>query len=317
MSSRPKVYRDVPKVEVYQPNLEEFFRFMHERHMIYVRRFVKKLPPPWTDNPILRDYKFTNVYRELDRGTIWYKEHVVPKAKTLKGILWFTVMYRLLNRVETFEKVGLVSYRRWPSSREKWFVSLKNLHKRTSIFTNAHLTLPSKTLGQSKIERYISVLDELHVELGRISSEVRRAKSLEEVFNILKQIPCVGNFISYEVCCDLMLAGAISFTENDWVNPGPGCKTGLRLIFPLTKTTEGFQDRIKQLQRDQNSYFSALGLRFPFLYQGKKMTLRSIEHSLCEYSKFKKMITGIGKIRMRFNPMTGIDNGQLVFRFPR
>jgi hypothetical protein len=314
--SRVKVYKSIPKVEMYQPNLEEFYKFMYERHMIYVRRFVKKQPPPWTDNPILRDYKFTNVYRELDRGTIWYKDHVVPKAKSLKDLLWLTTMYRLLNRVETFERVGLVSSHSWLGSHHDWQKSLETLHKTSIVFTNAHLTLPTKG-SETKIEKYIWVLSDLHKNLDRMAKEVIQAKDLEDLFLTLQQIECVGNFISYEICCDLMLAKAVPFTENDWVNPGPGCKTGIRLIFPLTKTTEQFQERIKQLQRDQNAYFSALGIHFPFLYPEKKMTLRSIEHSLCEYQKYVKMRTGIGKQRMYFKPTTGIDNGQIVFRFPR
>jgi len=207
----------------------------------------------------------------------------------------------------------------WLGFRRTWQASLENLHRNTTVFTNAHLTLPSPRghKGETKIQRYIHTLNSAHKLLDKVTKEVRWAKDLEQVFWALRQIPCVGPFIAYEVCCDLILAKAIPFTENDWVNPGPGCKVGIKLIFPLTQTTKQFQDRIKQLQRDQKAYFSALGIRFPYLYPDTKMTLRSIEHSLCEFSKMMKMKKGIGKQRMYFKPVTGIDNGQLVMRFPR
>jgi hypothetical protein len=312
---RRKVWESVPDVEVYRPNLEDFYKFMHERHTIWHRRFILREPPPWTENRILRDYKFTNIYRELDRGTLWYKSHVVPIAVGDPDLFWLTTMYRLLNKVETFEKVGLVHLADWQSEKKTWIRALKDLHKTESIFTSAHLTLPTHTVGKSKIDTYMEVLDELHrMMIGGnfYFVKVYHSPNLEELFNNLMEIPCVGRFISYEICCDLMLIGRVPFSENDWVNPGPGCRHGLKLIFPRCKTVEDFQDRIRQLAKEQGKHFKALKLKFPYLYEGKPLTLRSIEHSLCEYQKYKKMVTGIGKQRMHFRPQDRVNpQGQL------
>ncbi len=54
--------------------VDEVFAFVHERHQIYLRRQAGQ-PKPWTANPILQQYRFTNVYRELDRVTIWIREN--------------------------------------------------------------------------------------------------------------------------------------------------------------------------------------------------------------------------------------------------
>lgn len=321
---RTKIWADIPDVPVYQPNLDAFYKFMYERHMIYVKRFVRKEPPPWTDNPILRDYKFTNVYRELDYGTIWYLNSVAPLSHTEDShfkteLLWLTVMYRLVNRVETFEKVGLVSSTDWRKQRTRWKHKLEKLHEEGPVFTNAHLTLPTHEVGLSKIEKYIKVLNEFNVNLKRISKNVfHDANSLEDVFNYLMQIDCVGRFIAYEIACDLVLTHVVPFSENSWVNPGPGCKHGLRLIFPRLRTITQFQNKIKELQNRQVEHFSRLGLSFPYLYPHTPLTLRSVEHSLCEFQKMMKMIKGIGKQRMYFKPRDWTDSkGQLPFRFPR
>ena len=50
--------------------VKRLFAFANERHMIYRRREAGE-SPPWTADPILCNYRFTNVYRELDRVTIW------------------------------------------------------------------------------------------------------------------------------------------------------------------------------------------------------------------------------------------------------
>ena len=47
--------------------------FAIERHKIYLRRSAGQ-PFPWTDDPILQKYKFNNIYRELDKTTIWIKD---------------------------------------------------------------------------------------------------------------------------------------------------------------------------------------------------------------------------------------------------
>ncbi len=49
--------------ELNQENLDLFFNFMNERHNIWHRRFVKKLPrEEWTNDSILKVTKYTNIY---------------------------------------------------------------------------------------------------------------------------------------------------------------------------------------------------------------------------------------------------------------
>lgn len=306
-------------MKVNRRHLDEFFRFVYERHMVWHRRFVLKQPPPWTTNRILRDYKFTNMYRELDRGTIWYKSRIPSIAQNdFHNLVWLTIMYRLLNRVETFEKVGFVNCHNWTKEKAEWEKKLKELHKHESVFTNAHLTLPTHKEGKSKISTYMEVLDELNTMLLGLVNEIKYAKSLEHLFDILMQVPCVGRFISYEICCDFILLKVVPFTENDWVNPGPGCKRGINLIFPNVSKVQEYQECIKTLKAEQEQHFKRLKLKFPYLYPDTPMTLRSIEHSLCEYQKYDHMKTGTGKLRMKFKPRDWSNaQGQLPLRFPR
>jgi hypothetical protein len=325
MSRKDKLWKNLPQVPVIREHRNEFFQFMFERHMIWYRRFKLKKPPPWTTDKILRDYKFTNVYRELDRGTIWYMEHVVPAANSQLDLLWLTIMYRLLNRVETFEQTGWVNYSEWGKCRQAWFRELKILHEKESVFTSAHLTLPVGIghQGMSKLDKYRQVLEYTHQNLKHIYGKLRKATQLKVVWDLLREIPCVGPFIAYEVCCDLILTETIPFTENDWANPGPGCKKGLRIIFPMLRSDKEFLDKMKHLQKTQQVYFMRLGLDFPYLYKNTPLTLRSIEHSLCEFQKYWQAKRGVGKHRMLFRPRDWptyrADHRaiQMPLRFPR
>lgn len=309
-------------------NLDLFFRFMYERHLIWYKRFILKEPPPWTNNKILRDNKFTNVYRELDRGTIWYISHVYPQAfgswkenltKAEMNLIWQTVVYRLVNRIETFERWSIVDFNCWRASRKNWLSHLRKLmDEGVSIFTSAHRTCPTHKPGETRLDVLAEAMDYTNDNLQKIWERVKRAFNLEIVFDIFCEIPNVGPFISYEICCDLMLVRLIPAEwEDSWVNPGPGCKAGLRLIFPDLKGTKPYQDKIFWLRDTQRRHFRRLKLDFPYYHKDRDLTLRSIEHSLCEFSKYHRCLKG-GRTRVNFKPRDlTTSQGQMAIHFPR
>jgi hypothetical protein len=336
---RYRPWRMLPKVPVIQKHLDEFYQFCYERHSIWVRRFIKKEPPPWTKDLILRDLKFTNVYRELDRGTMWYNEHIAEpylKARSLDSgnqsanrffleeaemeLIWETILYRLLNRIETFEAVGIPTINAY--GPKVFGDKLRAFEKAgNSVFTSAHLTLPTRVIGGSKIDKYIEVLDYVHEMIVELHQMIKRCTSMKELHEKLRIIPCVGPFISYEVCTDFAMVGLTPFDEDSWANPGPGCKKGIRIIFP-DPSYISLEDAIKKLRVEQDIHFKRLGLNFPYLTvygKVKPLTLRAIEHSLCEFSKYWSVQHKAGKARMIFRPKTNslseTPAGQMSFGF--
>jgi len=61
-------------------HLDDYWYFVCERQNIYWRRVVEKQPAPWTDDPILREYKFTNIERTLDRNTLLMIDEILDKG---------------------------------------------------------------------------------------------------------------------------------------------------------------------------------------------------------------------------------------------
>ena len=85
---------------------DEFFRYAIERHRIYMRRQAC-VPKPWTDDPVLQTSRFTNVYRELDRTTVWFRENVRDRLRMEVEVLLATVVFRWFNRTTTGEALFL------------------------------------------------------------------------------------------------------------------------------------------------------------------------------------------------------------------
>ena len=342
MSSRDYRVEFYPsnKIDLEQENLDDFFKFMYERHEIWRRRFIHKLPQEkWTDDLILKSYKYTNVYRELDRGTVWYldkicnsycKEHeriILAKFNIknhnfdlFKKLVWETIIYRLCNRIETFEEVGFPDLNNYDDTilHNPFWMKLETIANRgEAVLTSAHLSCPTPA-GRTKVEGYMAAVNDLHQNLDALCRDVINSKTSKEVFDNLCSIYCVGNFIGYEVLCDLIYSSSIGdrtadipFTLDDWANVGPGATEGIRLIYPSTTGKKNIYARMVQLRDEQEIHLNRLGIKFNFYERFTKghLSLRTIEHSLCEDSKIWLQRRNLGKQRMILQP-----NDKLRFR---
>jgi len=287
-----------PNIAYHKKNFEDFWVFVYERQMIWYKRFILKQPWPWTMDKILRKYKFTNVYRELDVGTLWLLKKIVkPNKGNPKNLFFQIILYRLLNRVQTFEDAFLPTYENWKykACRTQFRKALYTIRKaERPVFTSAHLTLVT-------IEQYISNLTHMHKELKRIIDECDQAPILQRVHKIIKSnVRKCGDFIAAEIITDLMYAKVIPFNEDDWVHAGPGCKVGIELIFPKAAANKEWMEMIQLLRSRQRRVFQELKLKFQY-YDGKDLSLKNIEHSLCEFGKYWKLKNKCGKARQLYH----------------
>mmetsp|Transcript_9732 Transcript_9732/g.33633 ORF Transcript_9732/g.33633 Transcript_9732/m.33633 type:complete len:265 (+) Transcript_9732:68-862(+) len=186
-----------------------FYRFVHARQEMWRRR--QSGDSPWTTDALLAYYKFCNIYRELDRGTVYFRgsverrKRVLPAAGAhlLRDVLWGSLVYRLLNRMESFqswkEGGGLPNEHEWPCFLE--YLAAQRAEGRV-IFSNAH-----QTMG---FDRYASTMAKVRKTLQKLTDAVWAARSsAERVFKILLRYENVGPFFAWQVTCDLLeTAGA-------------------------------------------------------------------------------------------------------------
>src|SRR6185436_19629098 len=76
--------------------LDQLGYYTSERQRIW---FVREhgAVPPWTTDLVFATNRFTNVYRELDPGTI-YAHECIAKCDDRRHAVWWAVVYRMLNR---------------------------------------------------------------------------------------------------------------------------------------------------------------------------------------------------------------------------
>jgi len=295
----------------------EFWKFVCKRHQIYENRFVKKLPAPWTDDEILRKFKFTNVMRRLDRGTVYLVNNILNQNWKSQEIFAAIVAYRLLNRIVTWDYISrrIVDGKPDTECILEFFRALKS--KGFRIFTSAYIVHPGnmrlKKLhpGNQKFERVIQVWEDLLSDGEYQYCKIQDIASLStpaEQFRMLQKIPMVGKFTAYEIWCDLTYYSEkhngrlIPFTENDFVNVGPGCHAGAKWIYgPDIKISE-VEEKLTYLRDKQVEHINEIGLYFP-MCEGS-LVLRDIEHSMCEANKYFRTKFGKGQPKCYFTPMS-------------
>jgi len=85
--------------------VEALFAWITERHAIYEAKNAG-YPKPWTEDPILRAYRFCNVYRELDKVTQWIAEHWRDNHYDSPEVWFAMTVARLVNWPDTLEELG-------------------------------------------------------------------------------------------------------------------------------------------------------------------------------------------------------------------
>jgi hypothetical protein len=134
LTARPDVY-------------DTYWRFAAERQAIFLRR-LRGCAKPWTEDPILRDFKFCNVYRASDRVSQYLLRNVIysEEAADLSADDSFLriVLFRLFSKEATWEvlesTIGLIT--RSTFQPERLATTLDITRLRGPIYTSAFILAP-------------------------------------------------------------------------------------------------------------------------------------------------------------------------------
>lgn len=314
------------EVQVSEYHLNEFFSIMIERQRISEKR-MKGLPFPWTNNPILRDYKYTNVYRELDRNSQYEIDNIIlNESLTNEDTLFQILMYRMFNQPKFFEYCseetkgkwykGLPTYSQYKSGE---LIELINKYRKQggNPFTNAYLTNSRVCPGMTRDWCFGNkVIPDFHKKIPDLLKLISRGGEPENLVKEFVKLPSVSYFVAHEFFISLCYLAKyreetfFPWDEMDYTNVGPGASLGIRIIFPNLDSTKKQLQAIHWLHKMSKDKFKELGgfryltfdkkqLKYVFEDKGD-ITLHNIEFYLCEYSKYFKMIHKVGKQRMKY-----------------
>lgn len=304
---------------------QKFFAFARERHMITLKR-AHGLPAPWTQDPVLRNYRFTNVFRELDTTTIWFREKI---RNPLRNDLWVvpaTVIFRWFNRVETTgEIIAPYLLNPWLGRPKGDYESLLTDMERAireaypdgPWVTGSYMVFSGKNNGDklNGLMLFIRSFMRWWEESGR--AEFEKVPTMQRAHELLMGMDGLSGFTSYEVVTDLRWTCAVSPGQaTTWAHAGPGAVRGMsRLLYGedtyLDQASLADQQLINVEMRDllkkskDEAYWPQCDVEWP------SWELREVEHTLCEFDKYERLRRGQGQTKRRFyedraGPLIGV-----------
>ena len=273
-----------------------------QRHRIYLKKSAGE-PPPWTDDEILRRYRFCNVFRELDRVTVWLREHWRdPYADS--DHLWIAMcLARQVNWPETLEEIGFPK-RGYNAGRVQRVLEARKAREE-KVYTGAYMiSAPAGVFaGMGKPEYTARIVVGALWDARRGFSALfarGRQPTMQEAHAWLGEFRGWGDFMAYEVVTDLRHTRYLRDAPdiNTWAVAGPGAIRGLNRLHGrpykagLSQAQACAEMReLLALSRENLPDFVPL------------LELREIEHSLCETDKWLRVQAGQGRLRSKYQAM--------------
>lgn len=267
---------------------DTYWRFASARQEIFLRRLADA-DPPWTADPILASYRFTNPYRASDRVTQYLIRHVLYEGFQAPDEVFFRAfLFRMFNRIETWEQlssqIGNLTWEDFDPGLYR--LSLDSISSSGKKLYSSAYVIPSPRLGSPR--KHVNQLRLLQaMMMDDVASKIRSADSLSEVFAILRSYPSMGNFLSFQLTIDLNYSEMLDFSENDFVVAGPGAVGGIDKCFSDLGGASP-EEVIETVAEVADEEFERLGLTFRTLW-GRRLQLIDFQNLFCEVDKYARV----------------------------
>ena len=219
--SRPSVLKKLKPTIVY----DTYWRFAAERQAIFFRRAVGAAYP-WTDDPILREYRFTNVYRASDRVSQYLIRNVIYAGDQSPNEVFFrTLLFTFFNKIETWETLsshlGLPRCADFDVERYDHVLS-HELQSGHTIYSAAYImpSAPKPCEHRRKHRFHLALLSDMLKD--DLPGRIAESQNLRDVYTPMLAYPSIGPFLAYQFTIDLNYSDILRATEMDFVVPGPG-----------------------------------------------------------------------------------------------
>ena len=284
---------------------DSYWEFAAERLAMYYRR-LSSPRGPWTYNPVLRAYRFTNVFRASDRVSqylIGEVQYGPGRSQEPEEVYFRTLLFKIFNRIDTWEhlerELGPLSWDRTRLSDIDRILSSMLLSGRR-IYSAAYI-MPSPPLGGSrKHSNHLMMLELMMRE--NMPARAASAQSLRGVYEQLLKYPGLGQFLAFQYAIDLNYSTLTNFDESEFVVAGPGAIDGISKCFVDGRSQSA--TRLINLMVDrQHDEFAARGLEFNGLF-GRQLQPIDCQNIFCEISKYARaahpeMLGAAGRTRIK------------------
>lgn len=280
--------------------LELFFYTADERHIIYKRKEIEKLPrDQWTNDPIFKEFRFCNVYRKLDKVTQRIIKKVIEpyeKIKKIDELYKGIFISRFFSKIETIEflvnNFDICNSKEYPEI----VTALKELSKTQTLMTGSFMLSPLK-LNKKVYPKLLTPF--YHIQLLSSKDEhfgdnwYKAMPTIQDIKEYLEELPCNGGFMSYEYATDLTYS-KLYYPEKpeDYYTYCPihqGSLIGMNRLLgnePTKNKIPDVENLTLELLELWNNHVKKTNILE--LDENNSLSMREVEHWLCEFDKYSR-----------------------------
>jgi len=311
-----------------------YFYFIYERMNVFWRKYYNETltitdglleEHVYTKDETFQDYKFTNVYRSLDRVSQYMLKEVIKKTQsdekyTKEDLIWRIIVFKHFNLPSTWESVLKEQDVVFNRDNFKSMLDVLDKHE-DKLYNNAFMlyrgfsTIPktkemikkyniTETIEKKSYRLYLTVLFEMLNEY--LMKDILNTNSLEEIYNKFLEVPMFGNFLAMQFTTDLNYTDIFKYDENSFVVASVGSKRGIDKCFTGKKNEQDYVDIIKSVKEN----FWELSEHFldekPRLLPNYDPSLMDLQNCFCETDKYlrnvKEFANGM-RIKQKYHPI--------------
>jgi hypothetical protein len=281
--------------------------FIWEREAIRLAR-ENGHSAPWTKDPVLAKYKFTNIHRSDDRVSQWVIDKLIePAIASGDEHLWFTLLIaRLINWPPTLQ--ALMNKGVIPCAPEDFDADMfehtleriKNDGKK--VYSGAYMLYPtkmepggnkSKAVAKYIIGSAIENADNVRAALWNADSVM----SIEKFVAELSKCFGISTFIAGQVAADLTYTGMDVEDLYTYAPIGPGSSRGLNYLLGRAPFATWKQ---KEFNAELSNVYGEIVDKLEIV----DMTLHDVQNCMCEFSKYCRAVLSEGKPKTTYQPET-------------
>jgi len=312
------IKKTLPKATII---FDTYWKFAAERQDIFFRRLKNPADLCWTNDVVLKNFKFTNAYRVSDRVSQYLISNVIKKGSQENEEVFFRIMlFKLFNKIETWEylnqQAGKIKYSDFD------FTFYADLLKQARsnglpIYSNAYMMASGKSYfnHQYKHQNHLRLLEKMMED--NLPAQLLTHGSMKDGYEKLLTYPGIGSFLAYQYITDINYSNITNFSEMEFVKAGPGAMDGIRKCFSNFGDFSE-EDIIKMVCENQENEFKRLDLEFESLW-GRKLQLIDCQNLFCETDKYARVVhpgfsgkSNRTRIKQKFKP-TSLHPVQYVF----
>lgn len=272
---------------------ERLCYWITERESIRLKR-EKGEPPPWTDDEVLQQYRFTNVRRIDDRVSQWLLKNWYKPYKDHPNTLAAVCLARHFNLPFSLAAItSLIFVDAQPNLCAVGQVIRVLKSTGHTVFNGAYMV------------RGIGASDKTEMVLEKVCRPLLENPPLIDTASMQRSVEALlpywgfSSFMAGQVVADLRWALSGTWLDkDDWAPLGPGSKRGMNRLHGAVPTTplsqENFLNELRIL-RDKlcNRLLNTIT---------RRLELMDYQNCLCEFDGYERTIWGEGRKKEKYNP---------------